>query len=794
MRAALSSGALAITLLGLSATGAAGAGAGTPATLVPRAASLPAPATGHRPGPDILYAPPAVAPQLTNTGIWTAPSILISGAEAYRSGEFLYQDFLYDDHGAEGNVADQNDPRRSPGGQGTSGDLFAKPGGTYTYPTDPRYANNAADLVEFRVKPLTDSTAFRVTLNTLKDPSLVGISIALGTGTAAVPHGANATSTAAHVLTVHGTAADLDGAAPPSAITVSVDMTRRQFDIRLPHADYDPGTGTVAMAAGVGLWNTTAGAYLIPGMNATATAPGGAGTLASPPAFFNLAFRTNEAFPSASDVAGTAVQPAWWRDKGQGTALAAGSLSAYTAQVDFAKLAAATTDDSAVPTTGALDRILQSHFETEQGADYSTNCASITSCQGELRGNLQPYAIYVPTTHGPNGYGMTLLLHSLSASYNQYLGSHNQSQFGDRSPGSVVITPSGRGTDGWYYDVAGADTFEVWADVAAHYRLDPDVTVITGYSMGGYGTYKFASQFPDLFARAQPTVGPPGLGIWLPPAAPTGGASSNTNSMLASVRNIPFLIWNAYSDELVPVSGPVVQSQTFGSLGYRYEFDLFAPAEHLTLAINDQFAPAATFLGSASVDRSPPHVTYVRNPSMDFAQDGTVADHAYWLSAITLADPSAGAGMGTIDVRSEGFGVGDPTPSGVAPVAGALTGGTLPAISYQGTSQTWGAAPSGPVADKLDVSATNIASVVVDPVRARVSCAAQVSISGGPTTVVLAGCNRAVSGGGPATSAAATGLANTGPARGPGGGAAGLAMVVGAAATALLRRRRPGSA
>src|SRR5690349_19587108 len=83
---------------------------------------------GPRPGPDVLYAPPAAAPQLENTGIWQALPILISGATAYRSGEFLYQDFLYDDRGA---------------------------GDAYQYPADARYAGNAADLVELRLKPLT---------------------------------------------------------------------------------------------------------------------------------------------------------------------------------------------------------------------------------------------------------------------------------------------------------------------------------------------------------------------------------------------------------------------------------------------------------------------------------------------------------------------------------------------------------------------------------------------------------------------------------------------------------------
>ena len=75
-----------------------------------------------------------------------------------------------------------------------------------------------------------------------------------------------------------------------------------------------------------------------------------------------------------------------------------------------------------------------------------------------------------------------------------------------------MITPSGRGTDGWYYGAAGADTFEVWADVARRYELDPGYTAISGYSMGGYGTYKFATQYPDLFAAGQPVVGPPGQG------------------------------------------------------------------------------------------------------------------------------------------------------------------------------------------------------------------------------------------------------------------------------------------
>src|SRR5438309_7237647 len=182
------------------------------------ASSLPSVASGHRPGPDLLYAPPPRAPQLENTGIWRAAPILVSGASAYRDGEFLYQDYLYDDHGARG-VPDPGDRLRAIS-------ALSQPYGTLTYPTSAAYANNAADLVEFRVKALPDATAFRLTLNSMSDPRLVAATIAIGDSPAPLPwpHGANVSSPAQMFLTWHGTTAELldaaTGAAAPGAPSV----------------------------------------------------------------------------------------------------------------------------------------------------------------------------------------------------------------------------------------------------------------------------------------------------------------------------------------------------------------------------------------------------------------------------------------------------------------------------------------------------------------------------------------------------------------------------------------------
>jgi hypothetical protein len=207
------------------------------------------------------------------------------------------------------------------------------------------------------------------------------------------------------------------------------------------------------------------------------------------------------------------------------------------------------------------------------------------------------------------------------------------------------------------------------------------------------------------------------------------------------VRNIPFLIWNETSDELVPIIGVREQVKTFDALGYRYEFDEFHLGDHLALAINDEFGPAAAFLGSETLQPNPPHVTYAYNPTMDFPADGTAAGHAYWLSGVALRDSAGNPPIGTIDVRSHGFGVADPLSSATAPTAGALPPGNLGVLGYAGTRKTWGPAPAQPVADRVDVVAKDVKTVTIDPARARVDCNAQLNVStDGPLTVTLTGC------------------------------------------------------
>jgi hypothetical protein len=695
---------------------------------------LPTVTSGHRPGPDALHLPPPRAPQLEQVGVWAADPILISGTQAYRDGEWLYQDFLFDDHGATG-VIDRNEP------YGTSTNLYSPRGGTFTYPLDERYRHNAADLVELRITALDDATALRVTLNTMVDPELVGVTIALGdAGTFDWPHGAGATSPAEVFLTAHGTTAELLDAATGEALdgaTVAVDLERRQLDLRVPHGAWDPGRDVVPVTAGVGLWDVEGGGYLHaqPGF-ADADTPGGGTDGAVGSALVNVGPRLAEPTPllagvtMADTAAGARALAPWWRERQQSLQLTQGDLSPFSTDVDFGKLVDGVTDESTIPTSGPMDRIHASRYVVGQGVDPTKICFALTvtptepgtACQGRYVGQLQPYAVYVPEGEPPaEGWGLTLLMHSLSANHNQYLGTDNQVQLGERGQGHVVITPEARGPDGFYAGIPEAATFEVWADVARHHPIDPDVVAASGYSMGGFGTYRLIARYPDLFAGGFSVVAEPG----------------SVDDQLRSMVNVPFLSWNAAGDELVNIQTSEAAHAALVEAEIAHEHDLFTTADHLTLAGNDEYTPGADFLGDRTVDRDPATVRYVLDPGEDSLD--VVADHAYWLSGLALADPEAG--IGGIEVHSAAFGVERPGPVTTTPGAGVLTGGQNQAMTYASRTVTRDEPAAAPAADRLEVTATNLAAVTVDVRRAGVTCDAEVVVdSDVPLDVTLTGC------------------------------------------------------
>ena len=389
-----------------------------------------------------------------------------------------------------------------------------------------------------------------------------------------------------------------------------------------------------------------------------------------------------------------------------------------------------------------MDRIYGSRFELSQGADFSVSCfpGDAATCPGQYQGRLQPYAIYIPKKPMPRrGYGLTLLLHSLSANYNQYLGTRNQSQFGERGRGSIVITPEARGPDEFYENYGAADVFDVWSDVASRYKLDPDWTVTTGYSMGGIGSFKLAAHYPDLFARIQPTVGDEG-----------------DVDVLASLRNVPVLMWNNHGDELVNNLGFQETADALDALGYRYELDAFQPCanpscsplfpNHLQLAINDWYAPAGR-VPRHRAGRAEPGARDLRREPGARLPGPQAGRRPRLLAVAAQAARRRGAGpdrRGLARLRRR-------RPAARARPSAARArsrAATSARSSTRCQKKAWG--------ERADAAGSRTRSRSRRPgssppslhvKRARVDCDAEIEIeSDGPLSITLAGCDRTVTG------------------------------------------------
>jgi hypothetical protein len=121
-------------------------------------------------------------------------------------------------------------------------------------------------------------------------------------------------------------------------------------------------------------------------------------------------------------------------------------------------------------------------------------------------------------------------------------------------------------------------------------------------------------------------------------------------------------------------------------------------------------------------------VTYVVDVGEDNEEAAAVADHAYWVSGLRLRD-SQNVKRGTFDVRSAGFGVGDPEVLPVESSEGALQGGAHGPMPYQRRLRRWGETPSASRTAKLFVKGGNVAAATIDGTRARVGCAPKVYLA-----------------------------------------------------------------
>ncbi|MDQ1396134.1 MAG: hypothetical protein QOG64_1393 [Acidimicrobiaceae bacterium] len=679
-----------LTMLSLPAIGAGARAATPPPPPAPSAATgvpAAAPAAAH-----------TAEPQLPAPAGWPFPEAFprTSGAGRVTGGASYWSDFLYDDHGAKG----------APTGFAVVG--LAPTIGTYTY-NRPEAHQDGADIFRTAVAVDAANTWWRVDWQTLADRSVPIAEFALDvdrapTGVAAWPAAAGVRSPGTDLaLVITGSNAWLVN--PKTGIrravtglggALSVDTNAGSFVVRLPRSAL-PSLAkpwTVRLAAGV---NDGSG-------NFAAVSPAN-GALPGQPAVYNVAFRT---YRQETPAGGN-----YWMEAAQANALAAGDVTSFSRTVDWSQLANHVSQPEPRPTGYTNRWYVSSVQDLGPGVIGPSNNAGLDDRPNYL-GRVQPYAIYVPTTYdGRRAVPLTWILHSLSEQHNQYgvLAPRMLNAFCQQRS-SICVTTLGRGPDGWYYDEAEVDFWEVWNRVASTYLLDPTRTAISGYSMGGFGTYKLGLSYPSLFARAVPMA----AAVWCTsnPASPHCSNNYNTYPLLDNARWLPLAIFQGGTDEFGLVVDNSIMTERLDLLGYRYRFEVYPSEDHMVWLTQDNLTTAARHL-DGTVHADPGHITFTWYPDLSVKRWGIGATGAWWISGV--ASDAAPGQLATVDAVSHA----KPDPDVTT------TAGAGPAMLDDGTpgayrSLGWNTAPSSerPTAT-IDLNLTSVSAVTADIGRAGVT-------------------------------------------------------------------------
>jgi Putative esterase len=545
-----------------------------------------------------------------------------SGTGRLQRGALLWTDFVYDDHGADGV------------GQSSSPSSLAASDGTYSYPEGPA-AGNGADLFRIGIGLTDRATWWRIDWTTLVDPSVPIAAFALdtdadaSTGVADWPGVPGLRSPGIErVLLVSSRGAWLLGANGDrvEAGRLSVDRAARSFVVRVPRRALAP-RGTWRVRAASGLADAEGDGFSPVGLSLGAT-PG-------QPPVYNLGFRSHDQEPQKAN---------FWMEDAQAAALAAGDATPFSQTVRWRALAGRQTTEEPLP-SGWLNRWYVTSLELGQGVIQDSEASG--DDRPNFLGRIQPYGMYVPAGDPRQPSRLVWLLHSLSVQHNQY-AALNPNLVRDvcERERTVCATTLGRGPDGWYVDEAELDFFEVWGAVARTVRLDPERTVIGGYSMGGFAAYRLGLGYPDLFSQAVSLAGPPAKGVR--GAREAGFADVDTTALVENARWLPYLIAHGAADELVPVTSVVEQVQEFERLGYRYRFELYPAKDHMVWAAEDGFTTVAPWIERTPRMRDPGHVTFAWYPALSHPRWGTGPTGAYWVRRLAARSGE----LARVDARS----------------------------------------------------------------------------------------------------------------------------------------------
>lgn len=655
---------------------------------------------------------------------WRGRSTMVGGSATYSEGEYIYQDYVFDDYGAA-----------VPWGRPPEATPLQPSKGTYRYPTDPRFGNNAADILQVRAAADASTVWFLVWLNTLKEADTTIATIALdtdgnpATGVGDWGYGSKVVTPGVdHVITITPAGAFLDGT---TALPFSIDTGTNALEVAVPRG-IGSSSSWRAWAA-TGLSDAATGGYMsVPTVAPTTDRPG-YGDNDAPP-LFNVAFRFSEGGN-------------WWEDE-QAIALRAPALPGsdllggarigdFSATLNLDRLASGDSDPPVPLEPGLHEVVFRSSFAippflegmSVEGIEGRAGERSLAGKPFQFFGPYQPYAISVPSSPV---LGITLVLHGGLSNHTNMIRRDPFRAIMSDGPGNVAVAPLGRGGGSFWTDFGEKDALEALADARSRFQIAPERTYVVGYSMGSYGVYRLTTLYPDAFARGAMIAGVTGDGNGYLRQQPY--PEGDLTESLTNLRAVPLLVMQGTNDEIDNYMIAQRVHRILQDARIPHHLYSYPGHDHLSLAELDAWGPWATWLAGAEIEPRPARVRYRVSPVWGNPNLGLAHERAYWIEGMVVRDQSLGEfAIGGVDALSYKTGNGLPRVIDVTGFGNDPTPYLDEGVDVNGVHA---------LTDKntLEIKLDNVARVVVDAARAGLDPSSPLEVklkTDGPSTLVI---------------------------------------------------------
>ena len=181
---------------------------------------------------------------------------------------------------------------------------------------------------------------------------------------------------------------------------------------------------------------------------------------------------------------------------------------------------------------------------------------------------LQPYRVYVPTAYKGSELPIVVALHGMGGDETTMMEGYGGvlKREAERL-GFFLVTPKGREPASMYRGSAEKDVMDVLAEVERTYKIDANRVYLMGHSMGAYGTWSIAMDYPTRFAALGPISG--------------GG---NVTGM-EKIKHIPQIVVHGDNDKTVAVTQSRAMVEAGKKAGAKIEYIEVPGGSHVDIAI-----------------------------------------------------------------------------------------------------------------------------------------------------------------------------------------------------------------